>query len=175
MKQITKNNILYEFIELGENAPYEFVISWLETNNPIYINLPLCLLNKDYTGIIKVFDNNNIKLEIKIYEGYYIKIIDHLDKIIYFIENNKISLEIREYLNYNKTDVRYIYDTYIITHNTDSTIDVFYRDTMKRGDFNLKNVKFQHLSDHQKNIFNKFNNIIKETIQQINYNVNFTY
>jgi hypothetical protein len=133
--------------------------------------LPQSLLNKDYTGIIKVFDNNNIKLEIKIYEGHYIKITDYIKNINCYIEDDKIPLEIRKYNNFNKTDVKYIYDSYIITQNTDFTLDIVYRDTMETGNFYLKNIKFTDLSKHQRDIFIKFNNITRETIMRINNHV----
>ncbi len=64
---------------------YDEIIEWLESNNPIYFRLHSSLLSKDYTGIIKVCYNDKIILQIKIYEGYYIKICDYKNNITYYI------------------------------------------------------------------------------------------
>lgn len=172
MKQITKNNKTYEITELYNLTSPNILISWLETNNPLYVKFPSYLFNKNYTGIIKVYEHNKMILQIKIYEGYFIKIIDYQEQLFYYLEDNKIPLEIREYEKYNRINIRYIYDTYIIKYNLNNTIDILYKDTMEQGNFELRDVKLSELNKHQMEIYNKFNKIIKETKNKIN---DYTY
>ena len=108
MPIITKNNFTYNFIDCNKILPYDEIIQWLESNNPIYFRLHASLLSSDYTGIIKIYVGNKLFLHIKICEGFYIQMQDFISNIIYYIENSKIPLEIREYNDFNKCDVRYI-------------------------------------------------------------------
>jgi hypothetical protein len=168
MSIITKHNLTYYFYDYGKKICYDDIINWLESNNPIYFRLPVSLLSTDYTGIIKISKNDELILHIKIYEGYYIEIRDFENNIVYYIENSRFPLEIRDYINFNKIDVRYIYDKYVINNNGDNTLDILYRDTVdKKLDFNLKSILKNNMSEHEKNIFNKFTQIIKETKQKV--------
>lgn len=164
MTIITKNNLTYYFYDYGKKICYDDIINWLESNNPIYFRLPVSLLSTDYTGIIKISKNDELILHIKIYEGYYIQIRHLENNICYYIENSRFPLEIREFNNGNKIDVRYIYDKYVINNNSDNTLDILYRDTVDKNlDFNIKSTLKKNMSEHEKNIFNKFTQIIKET------------
>lgn len=168
---IQKNNFIYHFINYGKIINCNDIVTWLETNNPIYINLPKQLLSKDYTGIIKVFNNNNLYLEIKIFEGSFVRIKNFTDELACYIEDNKIPLEIRENNKINKTNVQYIYDNYIVTYKQNNLFDVFYQDTMEKDSFNLKNTKINEMSLGQLHIFKKFTKIIKEAKEKINHHV----
>jgi len=50
-------------------------------------------------------------------------------------------------------------------------MDMSYVDTMGEGNFVLKNTNVKKLSNHELNIFNKFNKIIKETKEKIDRHV----
>lgn len=112
--------------------------------------------------------NNLHILQIKIYESYYIKIINYKKQTDYYIKDDKLPLKVRDYKSINRIHVKYIYDTYILTQNLDKTFDIFYKDTIGYRDFDLRNVRIENLSEYQKSIFNKFTNIIKEAKCKIN-------
>jgi len=141
---------------------------WLEKYNPIYAKIP----NKifvNFTGKIKVLLNNLVKYEIKIFEGNIFKIYDCVELLLTYIQNDKIPLEIRINKNINKINVLYIYDNYKIIKKINDLNDINYQDMMEINSFYVKNAKISELSINQLNIFKKFENIIKETIQQINH------
>jgi hypothetical protein len=165
---IEKNNYSFHFLNYNNLINYENFITWYATNNPIYNNLPKYLLSSEYTGVIFIFIDNKKHIEIKIYEGYYIKIINYTDNLICYIENNKIPLEIRENNNINKINVKYIYDNFIITNKENNIFDIFYNDTLGVNDFNIKNTEKTKLTEEQLVIFNKFYKLIKEIKGKIN-------
>ena len=171
---IQKKNVTYHFINYEEQIKYNDVVSWLEINNLIYVNLPKSLLSANYTGTIKVLQNNNLYLEILIYESSFFRIRNFIDDLTCFIEDNKLPLEIRENNKINKTNVQYIYDSYIIVHKQNDVFDISYIDTMNKGNFVLKYINKNNLSTHELNNFNKFSKIIKETREKLNRYVDNT-
>jgi hypothetical protein len=170
MHIVKTKNYTYQFTN-ETNVNFNNVISWLETKNPIYAKLPSELLEKSYTGIITVYNNKILHLEIKIYEGSFIKIKNFTEDLVTYIQDEKIPLEIRINNRINKTNVNYIYDTYIIIKKPNNVVDIFYTDTMERGNFVLKNVDIKELSCHELNIYNKFNKIIKDATENISRHV----
>lgn len=165
---INKLEKTYHFINYNENINFDNVISWLETYNPIYAKLEKSLLSKDYTGIIKIFDNNILHTEIKVFEGSFFRIKNFQDNVETYIEDNKLPLEIRFNNKINKINVKYFYDTYIIVSKTNDFYDIYYQDTMERDSFNLRSVKLTDMSEHQLTIKKKFKKIIKDTVEKIN-------
>jgi hypothetical protein len=168
---IEKKNFSYRFINYGKFINSNDFVLWLEKNNPIYVNLPKILLKKECTCAITVFYNNKLQLEIKIFEGTFVRIKNFVDGLECYIEDNKIPLEIRENNNINKTNVQYIYDNYIIVRKKNNIFDIFYQDTLEKDSFNLKNISIDSMSADQLCIYKKFDRIIKETKEKINLNV----
>jgi hypothetical protein len=165
---VKKADFSYHFTNYNININLDSVITWLENNNPIYSRLEKSLLSKDYTGIIKIYENNILYMEIKIFEGSFFRIKNFKEKLSCYIEDDKIPLEIRENNKINKINVQYIYDNYVITTKPNDLFDIYYQDTMERDSFNLKNVKLNQISENQFNIYKKFTKIIKETKEKVN-------
>jgi len=122
MFTIKKQNCTYHFVNYGENIDCDNIITWLETYNPIYDKLPKILLSKNYTGMIKLFVNDALHLEIKIYEGSFLRIKNFTDDLVRYIEDSYFPLEIRENNKINKVNVQYIYDNYNVVYKQNDNI-----------------------------------------------------
>jgi hypothetical protein len=170
---IEKSNIKYVFLDLNKNLDYGNFIKYIEANNIIY-NIPTNLFI-DFTGVIKIYQNNLLTKEIKVYEGKYFYIRDTLCNVDFYMKDDLIQSKIYEYKKYNKIRIDYLYDRFIIKDNLDLTFNISYMDTCN-NDFNLVSIEKKDLPIYQTNIIDKFNVIYLELKQEIkNYVDNIYY